>query len=526
MWWEQPNGTLGLNGTPAAALPLYGSERLAKLPTNAGVLLVEGEKATEAIWGLGLPAVGTVTGASGCPGPEALAVLRQRRAFLWPDADEPGRKHMGRVIQGLTGTASEVRVVRWGRSAGDDAADFVARGGTRDDLIRMVNAAQTPKTPAAEPPANDKDSVSQGLPFVHIKKLLSEPEEERRWLVQDLLLVGGLSLWAAKPKVGKSTLARGLCAAVAQGEPFLGREVTQGPVLYLGLEEQRSEVTRHFRALRVSEEAPLKVYVEIPPADGIERLRVSVEAERPVLVVVDGLFRLIRVLDANAYADLSAKLTPLLELARQNEAHVLLTHHEGKGASDRDGQDGVLGSTAIVGSVDVTFALRKDRATGRRTIRSTARYGEDLPERVLLMDEAGLVTLGETRETEDRADVSSEILESLADGTEPVTEEDLKGRVGGTSATFRLALRDLVTSGKVSRSGAGKRGDPYRYEKLVRSSMDTSTDERRETSKSAPLLRELSSRSLLEPDEKSGLYGRESGVPGPTCQAPTERGEL
>src|SRR2546426_2111928 len=41
---------------------------------------------------------------------------------------------------------------------------------------------------------------------------------------------GGISALISKPKVGKSTLARALCAAVLHAEPFLGRPVLQGPV--------------------------------------------------------------------------------------------------------------------------------------------------------------------------------------------------------------------------------------------------------------------------------------------------------
>jgi hypothetical protein len=216
----------------------------------------------------------------------------------------------------------------------------------------------------------------------------------------------------------------------------------------------------------VDADAPLLLYVDLPPQDAIEQLRASVEVERPALVVVDGLFRLIRAIDANAYAELYTKLTPLLALARESGAHVLLTHHEGKGATDRDGQDGVLGSTAIAGSVDVTFALRKDRGTGRRTIQSTARYGEDLAERVLLMDEAGLVTLADTREAQEQADGKGAILEALAGkaGAIPKKGTDgLEALVTTRTGTLRRALRGLVASGEVSRSGAGRRGDPYIY---------------------------------------------------------------
>ncbi len=157
LWWERPGGSLGLTGTPVAALPPYGSERLAKLRFEAGVIVTEGEKSTEAIWSLGLPAVGTVTGASGCPGPAALEPLRGRRVILWPDADDAGRAHMARVAGALAGIASEVRILTWGEPrSGDDAADFVARGGTRDGLVALAKeAARSESRPADAIRKND-----------------------------------------------------------------------------------------------------------------------------------------------------------------------------------------------------------------------------------------------------------------------------------------------------------------------------------------------------------------------------------
>ena len=143
----------------------------------------------------------------------------------------------------------------------------------------------------------------------------------------------------------------------------------------------------------------------------------------------------------------------------------MLTHHEGKGAHNRDGQDGVLGSTAIVGSVDVTFALRRD-AAGRRTIQSTARYGEDLAARILLMDEAGRVTLGDTREAEDLAEARREVLKVLADQAEPILEkgdDGLRALVTGRPGNVGRAIRELVAEGEVRRSGAGRKGSPFLY---------------------------------------------------------------
>ena len=71
MWWEQPDGTSGLGGLPSADLPLYGIERLTGSPT---VILVEGEKAAEALLSIGVQAVGSVTGANGSSSPSGLRV--------------------------------------------------------------------------------------------------------------------------------------------------------------------------------------------------------------------------------------------------------------------------------------------------------------------------------------------------------------------------------------------------------------------------------------------------------------------
>src|SRR4030095_5355695 len=77
--------------------------------------------------------------------------------------------------------------------------------------------------------------------------LLNEPEEAVAYVWDRTLPLSGFSICAAKPKVGKSTLARNLAVAVTRGQDFLGRQTTKGKVLYLALEEKRTEVTRHFR---------------------------------------------------------------------------------------------------------------------------------------------------------------------------------------------------------------------------------------------------------------------------------------
>jgi putative DNA primase/helicase len=149
LWWEMPDGTKGLGGMPLSDLPLYGFEKLGDWP--ATVVIVEGEKAAAALVASGIPALGTVTGASSCPGPAVMAELTGRGPILWPDNDEVGRKHMDRVAASLADVVASVRVIDWPEAPEHgDAADFLAAGKTADDVRILIEDAQTLPLPTPD----------------------------------------------------------------------------------------------------------------------------------------------------------------------------------------------------------------------------------------------------------------------------------------------------------------------------------------------------------------------------------------
>ncbi|MGA2514615.1 MAG: hypothetical protein ABSG37_13520 [Candidatus Limnocylindrales bacterium] len=161
MWWEQPDGRPGLGGLPLADLPLYAIERLRGSST---VVLVEGEKAAEALLAIGIQAVGTVTGAAATPSRIVLADLTGRYIVLWPDNDDVGRAHMERIGAALIGIAAGVSIINWPDAPEHgDAADFVTAGGTREDVEALIDGARplpavgSPGPAPAEPePASAK----------------------------------------------------------------------------------------------------------------------------------------------------------------------------------------------------------------------------------------------------------------------------------------------------------------------------------------------------------------------------------
>ena len=179
-WWGRPDGTRGLGGRRARTLPLYGSELLADTKAKA-ICIVEGEKAADVLR-TAEPTVlvlGTVTGAPTCPTPEVLHSVVETGlvVFLWPDADEPGRRHMDRVAAQLmaAGGAPPSLIVVPGAPEGADAADWAAAG-KQPTFEDLTAAAETFKPPEARQRGRPKKSQSQpessneDRPMIVVKK--------------------------------------------------------------------------------------------------------------------------------------------------------------------------------------------------------------------------------------------------------------------------------------------------------------------------------------------------------------------
>lgn len=297
--------------------------------------------------------------------------------------------------------------------------------------------------------------------FTSLKALLDEPQEEINWIADGLLPAGGFSIVVAKPKIGKSTLARQAGLAVCRGEEFLGRKTTKGPVLYISLEEKRGEVKNHFQLMGATGNEDLGVYVGTIPEDVNKWILNETQSKKPVLVIIDTLFRFAQVTDVNDYSRVLKALDPLLDLARSQSTHVMCIHHARK--SPGEGADSTLGSTAIFGSVDTAIVIKRTEA-GKRTIETQQRYGSDIEPTILLFDpETKMTVLGGTKEEDDTNKVAEGIIEFLKSMKDPVNEATIDEEVTGKSIFKRKALRDLFAQGKLTRSGAGRKGDPYLY---------------------------------------------------------------
>jgi hypothetical protein len=377
---------------------------------------------------------------------------------ILPDNDDTGRKHAQQVANSIFGKAASVKVVELpGLPEKGDVSDWLRAGNTPDELKTIIS-----ESPLWLPSNQPVPSIhSHGFNFSTLDELLNEPEEEISFVWDMTLPAGGFSICSAKPKVGKSTVARNLAVCVSRGAPFLGRDTLQGKVLYLCLEEKRAEIAKQFRKMGISGNNIL-IYTGATPKNALDELAKEIAEHEPLLVIIDPLSRVLRVGDFNDYASMAHNLEPFIDLARKFKVHIMALHHDSK--AQRDGGDALLGSTALFGAVDTLIQMKK-RTLGR-TIMSTQRYGEDIPETVIELDkETATITAEGDLESIVQKEKQDEILNCFGNGEE-LTEADIKERVGGSSkGQISKAIRVLESEGKLLRSGGGKKGNPYRFMK-------------------------------------------------------------
>ncbi len=296
-----------------------------------------------------------------------------------------------------------------------------------------------------------------------MEHVMSIPDTDLDWLMDGVLPLAGMSLVSAAPKVGKSTLARCLALAVSRGMEFMGRATAKGTVLYVALEDSPRQIRAHMTEIGAHGEDPIGWYGhgDFPASTGsrLNTLDAVIREFDPVLVVIDPLFKFIAIKDGDAYAEVSAALNPLMQIARRTGVHILLTHHNRKGGGE--GGEEVLGSTALFAGVDTLMSLKRDGDA--RTVQTIQREGADLPATVLQLDPTGWLQTGGVRSEVKARELDDQILAVIGDAGQPMAAADVVEATGRRKVAVLASLRRLTEMGALQQSGSGKRNDPHSY---------------------------------------------------------------
>ncbi|OXE37498.1 MAG: hypothetical protein CGW95_01220 [Phenylobacterium zucineum] len=145
---RRPDGKGGWTwSVPASERILF---NLPAVVQNAGkaVCIVEGEKDVQSLASIGIVATCNPGGAGKWQSNYTDA-LAGRDVLILPDNDEPGEQHAETVARALYGRAKSIRIIRLpGLAPKGDVSDWIAAGGTRDDLVRLRLAASLYEPPA------------------------------------------------------------------------------------------------------------------------------------------------------------------------------------------------------------------------------------------------------------------------------------------------------------------------------------------------------------------------------------------
>lgn len=310
-----------------------------------------------------------------------------------------------------------------------------------------------------------------------LRAIMETVPEARPWLWEGYIARGSITALSGSPKVGKTTLLAYLIAAMLDGrEDYCGAALSPCPVIYVS---EESEVEWQQRARDwpdpVLDGLHLVTREDLMTASEWRQLvgDVAEQAEEvgAGLVVFDTFRALARLGEGgeNDAGKVGEAFEPVRSAAGRGLA-ILINHHDRKGGGQYG--EGASGSGAFFAHVDALVTMRRhDGSDARRRLEVLARWpspGEAIVEHRV---GTGYVHLGSRSEV--RSAEGAERVEAMAhrvagllrESGLPLTHEEVRAEVGeGVSArTLRLALSRLVESGRAARSGAGKRGDPFRF---------------------------------------------------------------
>jgi KaiC/GvpD/RAD55 family RecA-like ATPase len=214
---------------------------------------------------------------------------------------------------------------------------------------------------------------------MNLKKILESYDPSDQWLIPNLLQAGGMYIFGAEPKCGKSLLAYQLAYSFAISGRFLGLPVKKGRVLYWQLEENRKTIASrvYMAGFGNKNDKGTSLLVNFDPdALVVERifdatieipyLQKRIMEFSPTLVIIDSL----RASTANSeFSENSSEfgkiVAKLKQVFTQTDTCGVVIHHLSKEGA-KNGQKGSLvnalsGSTSISSNSDGIIAIFKTK---------------------------------------------------------------------------------------------------------------------------------------------------------------------
>jgi hypothetical protein len=334
----------------------------------------EGEKDCDTLGQAGLPAL--TFGGTGDGLPEGAAeYLRDRHLVILADNDAGGQEHALRKAALAYSVAKTVKLLDFPELAPKgDVSDYL-QAASAEDLERRVSETRLWKPPSNKSQNDWRSSV------ITASDLKSKTFSPVKYVVPGYI-PEGVTIFAGKPKIGKSWLLYDVCLASAADRFVLGEiKPIQGDVLYLALEDSERRLKKRLEKLWPDGAWParLKLAIDWRKADagGLEDLAEWCDSvSKPVLIVVDTLEKIRPAPKGNAaaYSTDYVAIAGLHKLAHARGIAIVVIHHVRKMEAD-DPFDMVSGTNGLTGAADTILVLK--RQAGNVTLHGRGRDIEE-----------------------------------------------------------------------------------------------------------------------------------------------------
>jgi hypothetical protein len=197
-----------------------------------------------------------------------------------------------------------------------------------------------------------------------------------KWLVKNLLVEDGVSVWFGDPGVKKTYSLLDLSVCVALGNPWLGFDTTQCPVLIIDEENGDRRLKRRLHNVMIGHDAGPDIPIAFTTMQGFcpsracdfEALQVAIKEAGAKLIIIDSLVDVLaKGANENSANELHDSLSPLAMIAKTLHVHIALIDHANRqgafrGSGDKKGFcELMVIMTSPKGSTRITFDIDKAR---------------------------------------------------------------------------------------------------------------------------------------------------------------------
>ena len=315
------------------------------------------------------------------------------------------------------------------------------------------------------------------IPLLSSAEWAALPTPPKEWIVDGLLRAGRRrpSILAGNAGDGKSTLAKQLAIAIAQGVPFLGRNTLRSPVIYWQTEDETPDVVEALLQMGYVPGRDAEIYVLDGSAENnVHTLRQGLmEHSDAKVVIIETLDDLIKSRDSNSGTEVRQAFDLLHSAVMKDFAGsvaFLGLHHLNKSEAATLSAR-LSGSLQWRGRTDgVWYYCRVSEDDDRRTFQADVRSGKRFPKTYVEWDEnTQTVALGQSVVEERKAGASKTVDRILLDvvqfyATNPSSTLDkCKKSVSGHKPTIRKIILKAALDRRLLVSGEGVSHDPFLY---------------------------------------------------------------